>query len=423
MSPAPLNALGPKPGAGTGKAEKAEASLRRRLGLPLLVLYGVGVTIGAGIYVLIGSVAGHAGMHAPLAFVLAAIVMGLTVGSYAELCTRFPVAAGEAAYVKAAFRQRAFSTVTGVLMIASGVIAAATVAVGATGYIAHFTDLPTPIVIAIVVVALGLISAWGILESVLLASLFTIIEVAGLVIIIAAAVRADLPVGAALMTLPPIGSGLWPGIAFASLLAFFAFTGFEDLTNMVEEAKAPERDVPMAMAITLVLTTALYVVISAIAVTALPIERLAASASPLSLVYAELAGVSDATISAIAIVATLNTIIAQMTMATRVVYGMARLGGLPRVLGRVNHVTATPLAATGAVIVATLALAWLTPFERLAEFTSISTLIVFAMVNLALLKLRFSGVRPGPGIVQVPIIVPVLGLVSSLGLIVSAWWF
>jgi APA family basic amino acid/polyamine antiporter len=191
---------------------------------------------------------------------------------------------------------------------------------------------------------------------------------------------------------------------------------------MVEEAKAPERDVPLAMAITLVVTTLLYVVISAIAVSALPIDRLAASPSPLSLVYRELAGVSPAVISAIAIVATLNTIIAQMTMATRVVYGMAKLGNLPRVLGNVNRTTATPLVATIFVIVATLGLAWLTPFERLAEFTSISTLVVFAMVNLALLKLRWGGAKPRPGVLTVPLVVPVLGLVSSLVLIVSALW-
>jgi APA family basic amino acid/polyamine antiporter len=404
------------------KAHQKTVALRRRLSLPLLVLYGIGVTIGAGIYVLIGSVAGHAGMHAPLAFVLAAIVMGLTVGSYAELCTRYPVAAGEAAYVKAAFGHRAFSTATGMLMIGSGVIAAATVAVGSIGCIAHFIDWPAPVVVAIVVVVLGLISAWGILESVLLAALFTIVEVAGLAIIIVAAARADLPVASAIMTLPTIQSGLWPGIAFASLLAFFAFTGFEDLTNMVEEAKAPERDVPLAMAITLVVTTLLYVVISAIAVSALPIDRLAASPSPLSLVYRELAGVSPAVISAIAIVATLNTIIAQMTMATRVVYGMAKLGNLPRVLGNVNRTTATPLVATIFVIVATLRLAGLTSFERLAELTSISTLVVFAMVNLALLKLRWGGAKPRPGVLTVPLVVPVLGLVSSLVLIVSALW-
>ena len=119
-----------------------DGSLSRRLNLPLLILYGVGVTIGAGIYVLIGAVAGHAGVHAPLSFVIAAVVMGLTVGSYAELCTRYPVAAGEAAYVRAAFHQRSLSTATGVIMIASGVIAAAAVALGATGYIAQFIDTP-----------------------------------------------------------------------------------------------------------------------------------------------------------------------------------------------------------------------------------------------------------------------------------------
>ena len=80
------------------------AALQRRLGLPLLVLYGTGVTIGAGIYVLIGAVAGHAGSYAPWAFVLAGLVMALTVASYAELSTRFPVSAGEAAYVRAAFQ-------------------------------------------------------------------------------------------------------------------------------------------------------------------------------------------------------------------------------------------------------------------------------------------------------------------------------
>src|SRR3954470_13215471 len=98
-------------------ATVAEPRLRRNLTLPLLTLYGVGVTVGAGIYVLIGAVASHAGIHAPLAFVIAAIVMGLTVASYAELCARYPVAAGEAAYVKAAFRRRWLSILTGMIMI------------------------------------------------------------------------------------------------------------------------------------------------------------------------------------------------------------------------------------------------------------------------------------------------------------------
>src|SRR5512147_2705453 len=98
-------------------------ALRRSLNLPLLVLYGVGITIGAGIYVLIGAVAGHAGRYAPWSFVLAAVAMALTVGSYAELATRFPVSAGEAAYVRAAFHSRLASTLTGLVTIVIGVVA------------------------------------------------------------------------------------------------------------------------------------------------------------------------------------------------------------------------------------------------------------------------------------------------------------
>jgi basic amino acid/polyamine antiporter, APA family len=245
----------------------SENTLRRRLGLPLLVLYGTGVTVG--------SVAGHAGRHAPFAFVIAAIVMALTVASYAELCARFPVAAGEAAYVKGAFGSRLLSTLTGLAMIGTGVIASATVTLGAAGYIAEFTDLPRPLVVSGVVIALGLVSAWGILESVVLASVFTLIELSGLVAIIVAAGQAGTPIGDALFTLP--STGAWAGIAFASLLAFFAFIGFEDLTNIVEETRQPERNIPLAMALVLGLTTLLYVLIAAIAVTAVPVERLAAT--------------------------------------------------------------------------------------------------------------------------------------------------
>ena len=394
--------------------------LRRRLGLPLLVLYGTGVTVGAGIYVLVGSVAGHAGMHAPLAFVVAGVVMGLTVASYAELCTRFPVAAGEAAYVQGAFGSRLFSTVTGLAMIGIGVIASAAVTLGAAGYVAQFTDLPRPLVITVIVLAVGLVSAWGILESVLLASVFTLIEVSGLVAIIVAAVHADIPITGTLFTMPTPDVATLSGIGFGSLLAFFAFIGFEDLTNIVEEAHEPERNIPLAMALTLLITTILYVLIATIAVTAVPLDQLAASTAPLSIVFHELTGVSAATIAAIAIIATLNTIIAELTMATRVVYGMAKLGDLPSSLGAVSGATATPLVATAVIVAMVLALALLAPLERLAELTSLITLVVFAIVNLTLLKLRFDGAPAPPRSIRVPIWVPALGLATCASMIAFA---
>ncbi len=395
-------------------------ALRRQLSLPLLVLYGVGITIGAGIYVLIGAVAGHAGRYAPWSFALAALAMAFTVGSYAELSTRFPVSAGEAAYVRAAFRSRLASTLTGLMTIVIGIVSSATVALGAAGYIGQFIGWPQSTIVVLVVVVLGAVACWGILELVLLASLFTLIEAGGLIIIVAAAWHADVPFIQTMLTPPPFEAATLTGIGYASLLAFFAFIGFEDLANVVEEAKVPHRDIPRAMVLTLLISSALYLAVAAIAVTAVPIDKLAASPAPLSMVFHAVADVSPLTISAIAIVATLNTILAQLTMAARVVYGMAKQGDLPRAIGRVHPLTATPVIATALISLATIALALLVPFERLAESTSLATLAVFALVNLSLLRLRQRNVHSHGPHARVPLWVPVAGLATCLAMMAAA---
>lgn len=394
------------------------AKLRRRLGPVLLILYGTGVTVGAGIYVLIGPVAANAGPYAPWAFLLAAVVMGLTVASYAELCTRFPVAAGEAAYVRFAFKSRVLSTCTGVAMIGTAVVASATVAIGATGYISQFIDWPQPVLVAAIVITLGGISILGVLESVLLASLFTLIEVGGLLTIIVTGVAAGVPLQESLFALPPFTATAWSGIAFATLLAFFAFIGFEDLINMAEETVAPERTMPVALTATLIVTTILYMLVAAVAVSSVPLDELAASPAPLSLVFRTIVGISPAAITIIAIVATLNTILAEMTMATRVVYGLARQGDLPRHFGHVHARTATPVLATIIIAIAIFLLTLLVPLLELAEATSIATLGVFAMVNLALIRIRL---RDGKSQhLRVPLWMPVAGFMTSAAMIASA---
>jgi basic amino acid/polyamine antiporter, APA family len=395
-------------------------ALRRRLGLPLLVLYGTGITIGAGIYVLIGAVAGHAGKYAPLSFLIAAVVMALTVASYAELSTRFPVSAGEAAYVRAAFQSRVMSTFTGLLTIAIGVVASSAVTLGSAGYIGQLVDIPQGVTVVIIAVTLGSVAAWGIFESALLAGVFTVIEVGGLLAIIVAAIHAEVPVFAALVPPLPTDAHTMAGIAFASLLAFFAFIGFEDLANVVEEAKVPHRDIPRAMVLTLLISTVLYVAVAAVAVSAVSVERLSSSPAPLSVVFREVAGVSPTTISVIAIVATLNTILAQMAMAARVLYGMARQGDLPRVLGRVHSKTATPLIATALIVLLVITFALAVPLVQLAESTSLATLVVFALVNLALLRLRKRRVQSQQPHVRVPILVPAAGFATCVLMIMSA---
>jgi basic amino acid/polyamine antiporter, APA family len=405
-----------------GKASPIEPApaLKRRLGLPLLVLYGTGITVGAGIYVLIGAVAGHAGIYTPWSFVLAGTVMAFTVASYAELATRFPVSAGEAVYVGAAFQSRWLSTLTGLLTIVIGVVSSSAVTLGSAGYIQQFVDLPQALIVVVVLAVLAAVAAWGILESVLLASVFTLIEVGGLVIVIVAALHAKLPIASTLANLPPLEVGAFSGIAVGSLLAFFAFIGFEDLANVVEEAKDPHRNIPRAMVLTLLISTILYVAVAAVAIAAVSVEQLSSSSAPLSLVFQEVAGISPATISAIAIVATLNTILAQMTMAARVIYGMARQGDFPDILARVHPRTGTPLVATALIVASAIPLALLVPLEGLAESTSLATLVVFALVNLALLRLRYRRVPSNAPHVRVPIWMPVVGLASCAAMIASA---
>jgi amino acid transporter len=188
----------------------------------------------------------------------------------------------------------------------------------------------------------------------------------------------------------------------------------------VEEAKVPHRDIPRAMVLTLIVSTLLYLLVAAIAVAAVPPEALAASPAPLALVMRSLTGASPLLISLIAIVATLNTILAQLSMAARVIYGMAKQNDLPAALGAVHARTGTPVVATALVVGATLVLAFTVPFERLAEGTSLATLAVFAMVNLSLLRLR-ARAEPSPHPhVRVPVWVPAAGLATCLSMIAAA---
>lgn len=404
---------------GEGVPSGGQPSLKRSLSLPLVVLYGLGVTIGAGIYVLIGATAAQAGVHAPVAFCVAALVMAPTAASFAELSTRMPVSAGEAAYVRKGFDSPTLALIVGLMVVTTGTISAAAVAIGAAGYIGVFVNLPEPLIVTTVIVAMGIAAAWGIVESVSLAGILTLIEIGGLLLIVIAGVDNDpaLLLRAAEVVPETLDAALWSGILGAGLLAFFAFIGFEDLVNIAEETKDPLKTLPRAIFLTLLITTLIYVAVAIVAVLSVPIDGLAASKAPLGFVYERVTGGSPLVISAIAVVATLNGIIVQMIMAARVLYGLAAQGNLPALLARVNPVTRTPLVATVLVlsIVAILALGF--PIEGLAKMTSRVTLSVFSLVNLALLRLKLREETPPDGIFTVRTWVPASGLIASLGLL------
>src|SRR5664279_684490 len=370
--------------------------LVRSLTLTHAVLYGLGVTIGAGIYVLVGIAAGRSGMHAPLAFIGAALVMAFSAASFAELGTRMPVSASEAAYVQAAFGRDWLSLGVGLLVVATATVSAATISAGSAGYLAVFLPVAAPWIITGVVLAMGIVACLATAQSVTFAGIMTLVEVGGLVMIIVAGLSHGTDVVTRLPEIWPSAGDptAWIGIAGTALIAVFAFIGFEHLVNVAEELKEPNRTLPHALFLTLGLTALVYALVVWIAVTAVSPQELARSLAPLALVFERLTGLPLVTMSAIAVVATLNGIIVHMIMIGRVIYGLADQGNLPKVLTRLNSLTHTPLLATAIGVTAILALALAVPLAGLAALTARFTLIVFAIINLALIRIKSKNETP-----------------------------
>jgi len=395
--------------------------LRRSLTLTHVVLYGLGVTIGAGIYVLIAAEAARAGMHAPIAFIATGLLMGLTGASLAELGVRMPVAAGEAAYARAAFRSKRIAAAVGFLAIAMSLVSAATICSGAAGYIGVFIDLPARVIIAAVVLTMGAVAAGGIVGSVTFAGLMTLIEIGGLMIVIVAGSLFEPDVIVRVPEILPLtlDASVWTGIFTASLLAVFAFIGFEGIVNIAEEVKDPSRTLPRGIFLTLAITTVLYVLVMWVALVAVGPSTLAASNAPLALVYERLTGSSPRTMSAIAIVATLNGIVVNMIMASRILYGLSRQDILPPAFGQVSTVTQTPLVATAVAVTIVLFFSLWLPIAELADLSARMTLALFAIVNLALFRIKLRDDQSTKPSFSCPRWVPLAGFLSCILFIVA----
>ncbi|MEH6647614.1 APC family permease [Sulfitobacter sp.] len=397
--------------------------LKRSVGLIGLVLYGLGVTIGAGIYVLVGETIVRAGPYAPAAFLLSAIVMGFTAASFAELSGRVPQAAGEAIYVEKSFGLPWLTIVVGLAVLVEAMIAAAAIAVGSAGYIGELVNLPKEVLVICIVVVAATIAAWGIRESVAIAGAMTLVEVAGLIVIIYFGLINEpnslsaLP--AALMP-PPTDWPALSGVLAASMITFFAFIGFDDVVNLVEESKNPKKTMPWAIGITLTIVTVLYVLVSFVTAQNVSVKDLIGTSAPISLLFERLTGLPPLIITLIAIIATMNGVVIILIMAARVAYGMAREGRLPAWTGVVSPRTKTPLRATLVVAAVVLGLAIFTPLDTLAETSSEVLLLVFVMINLALVWFKMKGVPAPEGTFTVHIVFPIAGAVFCVALLLGA---
>lgn len=391
--------------------------LKRSLSLTMLVFYGLGVTVGAGIYVLVGRVAGVAGLYAPASFLVAAGLAGLSAFAFAEMSSRFPRSAGEAVYVHQGFGSRTVATIVGLFVVLSGLVSSAALSNGFVGYLQTMVSVPDWIALSVVVLTLGALAAWGIAESVTVAAVVTVIEVGALVVLLGLGFDhlADAPAKIADFV-PPLEAVPLVAVLSGGVLAFYAFLGFEDMVNVVEEVEDAPRTMPAAILLTLAITTVLYLAVAILAVSALPLDTLAASDAPLALVFQSLTGGSSAPIAAIAMAAVINGALIQIIMASRVLYGLADQAWIPSWLGRVHPRTRTPLNATIAVAALILVFALALPLGVLARITSLVVLAIFAAVNLALLAVKRRDPRP-KGVTVYPAILPVCGFLASLGII------
>lgn len=391
--------------------------LRRSLSLTTLTLFGLGNIVGAGIYVLIGKVAGVAGYQAPLAFLVAMVIAALTAFSYMELSSRYPEAAGVSAYVHGAFGSKLISLGVGILMLAGAIVSAGVLARGFGGYLSQFVALPEWLAAVLILVALGVVVLWGIGESAKLAVVFTIVELAGIIIVIWAG-RHYLPqISQNVRLFTSGGSSInWSAILAGAFLAFYAFIGFEDIVSVAEEVKRPRRNMPLAIIYSLTIATVLYVATVVVAVRAIPPAELAASNAPLALVFSRTAGASAAIVSLIGISAAVNGILAHMIGSARLTYGLAKRGWLHHELAEVHLVRQTPILATVLSVAAMIILAVIFPLETLARLTSFLLLCIFILVNLALIIIKRRK-RVHAQAITIPRWVPYAGLISSSGLV------
>jgi len=209
----------------------------------------------------------------------------------------------------------------------------------------------------------------------------------------------------------------WRHIMLGAFLAFFTFIGFQDMVNVAEEAKNPERDMPRAIIISLAILTFLYLLVSTIAGLGLTPQELDRSEAPLADVLAKEGSGYPQIISGISLIAIINGVLVQIVMIARVMYGMAEKNMAPQLFGKVNATTRTPIWSTVISAVVILVLALLFNLESLAEATNYILLTVFLLINLSLWVIKRRDKAPD-GVRSYPLAVPVIGFFLNLGVLI-----
>jgi amino acid transporter len=272
------------------------------------------------------------------------------------------------------------------------------------------------------IIVLGLIAIKGIGESAKTAALFTVVEVLGLLLIIwfGRSTFGDADASSLLAIDPAVGVG---GLIAGSFLAFYAFIGFEDMVNVAEEAKNPRRTMPLAILIALVISTLLYLLVAIVATTMVSPAELAKSSAPLTLVFERSGASNVGVLSLIGMIATMNGVIVQIIMGSRILYGLSKQGWLPSRLATVHSKNKTPITATLLILAIMIVGTLLLPLVSLAQLTSLLVLSIFMLVNVSLIIIKRRN-EEHQGYISVPRFVPYVGTmlcISTIGYQIYSW--
>lgn len=396
--------------------------LKRTLNLPLLIFYGLGSIIGAGIYALIGSVAEQAKNFTPISFLVAAIMALFTATTYAELSSRFPESAGSALFINKAFHKKWLSGFVGWSVVATGTVSSAALVHGLINYLSVYLPISQYLLIPIIIFLLGGITIWGITESVITIFIMTLLEILGLLIIIWYGRHSltDIPQQLKIW-FPLFDVSAWLPILSGAFLAFYAFIGFEDMVNVAEETKNPEKNMPAGIFVAAFSAAILYVLISYITTSSLNYHELAKSKTPLALIIKQ-QGHSPFLFSMIAMISIMNGILVNIIMASRLIYGMTKLKNAPLIFSKIYEKTQIPLFATLLVMISVLIMVYCFPIEELAKLTSTIILFIFCLMHVSLIKIKKMHSKKNNHFV-IPIIFPIVGLVLSILFLASAYRF
>lgn len=429
-----------RPIVGAAVAHGASAGLKRTIGTFQLTMFGVGATVGTGIFFVLADAVPEAGPATVLSFLIAGLAAGLAAICYAEMASAVPVSGSTYSYAYTTLGEFVAMGVAACLLLEYGVSTAA-VAVGWSSYLNVLLDnlfhvqLPQAIIAApwdetpgivnlpaMVLVGLcALLLIRGASESAAVNTVMVIIKLGVLAMFIAVAVTAFNADNFA--NFAPFGAA---GVSAAAGVIFFSYIGLDAVSTAGDEVKDPQKTMPRALIAALLTVTAFYVLVSIAALGAQKWELFEGQDAGLALILDAVTGANyfGTVLAAGAVISIFSVTLVTLYGQTRILFAMGRDGLLPSIFAKVSPRTMTPVNNTIIVSVIVALLAGFVPLDYLIDMVSIGTLTAFIVVSIGviILRVREPDLPRGFKVPGYPV-TPVLSVLACLYILYFLHWY